>query len=302
MERKYYWLIGLFLTVVLVTHVIIFTPPVQGGDDCDRHCINYWVSGTDPPEQHANVKLSGVDPQFPCFYNTIGADEIVIEDSGYVIYHLTGGLPERIKYGGPPLELSDVEYNPYRLEFYKAGQRLLYTYFIVQGKRYCPTTTTSTPVSTTTVPNTSTTTTTDCVICLGDSQCCGDPDCCSHCCEKDKKCCGAGECCFEYEACCDGECCVRGEICSSSGQCVLYTGPWDCLLNSIYGEGSEEVELLRAFRDEVLSQSPVGQEIIELYYMWSPTIAKVMEEDEEFKENVKEMIDGMLELIVEEGK
>jgi hypothetical protein len=75
-----------------------------------------------------------------------------------------------------------------------------------------------------------------------------------------------------------------------------------CALSPLYGEGSEEVELLRAFRDEVLSQSPVGQEIIELYYMWSPTIAKIMEEDEEFKKNVKEIIDGMLELIVEEGK
>ena len=50
-------------------------------------------------------------------------------------------------------------------------------------------------------------------------------------------------------------------------------------------------------RDEILSQTPVGQEIIELYYHCSPTIVKVMEEDEEFKEEVKEMIDGVLGLI-----
>jgi hypothetical protein len=39
------------------------------------------------------------------------------------------------------------------------------------------------------------------------------------------------------------------------------------------------------------------QEIIELYYEWSPAVVKAMEVDEEFKENVKEMIDGVLLLI-----
>ena len=60
-----------------------------------------------------------------------------------------------------------------------------------------------------------------------------------------------------------------------------------------------EVELLRNFRDEVLSQSPVGQEIISLYYDLSPAIVKAMEEDAAFKEEVKEMVDGVLELITE---
>jgi hypothetical protein len=65
----------------------------------------------------------------------------------------------------------------------------------------------------------------------------------------------------------------------------------------VYGEDSEESEQLRAFRDEVLSQSPVGQVLIKLYYQWSPTIVKAMDEDEAYKEEVKEMIDGVLELI-----
>jgi hypothetical protein len=43
----------------------------------------------------------------------------------------------------------------------------------------------------------------------------------------------------------------------------------------------------------------IGQEIIKLYYQWSPVIVKVMEEDEEFKGGVKEMIDGVLMLIGE---
>ena len=50
----------------------------------------------------------------------------------------------------------------------------------------------------------------------------------------------------------------------------------------------------------MLSQTPVGQEIIELYYQWSPAIVKAMEEDEGFKQEVKELIDGVLLLIEDE--
>ena len=39
-----------------------------------------------------------------------------------------------------------------------------------------------------------------------------------------------------------------------------------------------------------------------IYYQWSPVIVKAMEEDEEFREEVKEMIDGILSLIREEVK
>lgn len=70
-----------------------------------------------------------------------------------------------------------------------------------------------------------------------------------------------------------------------------------CTTESIYGEYSEEAELLRYVRDNLLSQTPEGQEIIRLYYEWSPAIVKAMEEDEELKVRVKEMIDGVLQLI-----
>ncbi len=72
-----------------------------------------------------------------------------------------------------------------------------------------------------------------------------------------------------------------------------------CLAELLYGEHSQKTELMRNFRDKILSQTPEGQEIIRLYYQWSSVIVKVMEEDEEFKEDVKEMIDGVLELIAE---
>ena len=34
-----------------------------------------------------------------------------------------------------------------------------------------------------------------------------------------------------------------------------------------------------------------------VYYRWSPVIVSAMEEDETFKEEVKEMVDGVLGLI-----
>jgi hypothetical protein len=70
-----------------------------------------------------------------------------------------------------------------------------------------------------------------------------------------------------------------------------------CLSLKIYGEYSEEVELLRYIRDNILNKTPEGRELIKLYYQWSPLIVKAMEEDEEFKEDVKEVIDEVLGLV-----
>jgi hypothetical protein len=77
------------------------------------------------------------------------------------------------------------------------------------------------------------------------------------------------------------------------------TVPGLCPTEELYGENSEQTELLREFRDNVLRKSPEGRELIRLYYEWSPGIAKAMERDGEFREEVKEMIDGILPLIEE---
>ena len=74
-----------------------------------------------------------------------------------------------------------------------------------------------------------------------------------------------------------------------------------CPIALIYGKSSEETELLRDFRDNILQQTPDGREIIRLYYQWSPSIVKAMEE-EEFRKEVKGMIDGVLGLITEEAE
>ena len=70
-----------------------------------------------------------------------------------------------------------------------------------------------------------------------------------------------------------------------------------CPTEAIYGEYSPETEILRGYRDNILSKTSEGQEIIRLYYEWSPVIVKAMEKDEEFKEELEKIIDGVLLLI-----
>lgn len=73
-----------------------------------------------------------------------------------------------------------------------------------------------------------------------------------------------------------------------------------CLL--LYGEDSEETELLRYIRDNKLNQTSEGKELIKLYYQLSPMIVRAMENDEEFRKKLKEMIDGVLGLVMEEAE
>lgn len=75
-----------------------------------------------------------------------------------------------------------------------------------------------------------------------------------------------------------------------------------CPVEKIYGQYSKEAGFLRYVRKNILSHTPEGGEIIKLYYEWSPAIVKEMEEDEKFKEYVKEMIDGVLKLITAEAE
>jgi len=70
-----------------------------------------------------------------------------------------------------------------------------------------------------------------------------------------------------------------------------------CVAEAIYGEESEEVEYLKLVRDNLLSRTLEGRELIRLYYQWSPIIVKFMEHDEEFTNDVKDIIDEVLFVI-----
>jgi hypothetical protein len=71
-----------------------------------------------------------------------------------------------------------------------------------------------------------------------------------------------------------------------------------CPAVQLYGEGSREVEALRNFRDSVLNTTPEGQELIKLYYEWSPAIVKAMKGDAAFRAELKGMIDGILPMLI----
>ena len=75
---------------------------------------------------------------------------------------------------------------------------------------------------------------------------------------------------------------------------TIKEGTTPCPAESLYGKDSSEANLLRAFRNNSLSKTREGRELIKLYYQLSPIIVKAMETDENFKQAVKEMIDEIL--------
>jgi hypothetical protein len=72
-----------------------------------------------------------------------------------------------------------------------------------------------------------------------------------------------------------------------------------CLAEEIYGEYSEETELLRDFRNNALSRTPAGRKIIMIYYKCSPGIVKMINENEELKRTLKAVVDKVLPVIKE---
>ena len=72
-----------------------------------------------------------------------------------------------------------------------------------------------------------------------------------------------------------------------------------CLAEKIYGEYVEETELLRRVRDELLSKTDEGQEIIRLYYQWDALLAQALANNEAFTEEIKGLIDETLPVFEE---
>jgi hypothetical protein len=71
-----------------------------------------------------------------------------------------------------------------------------------------------------------------------------------------------------------------------------------CAVEEIYGESSAQAALLRQFRDGVLGTSPEGRAIIELYYRWSPLIARAVRDDDQLREEIKVLVGDMIDLII----
>jgi C1A family cysteine protease len=148
--------------------------------------------------------------------------------------------------------------------------------------------------------------------------------------------CGNSMCCpYFYPICCDdGYCYTYQEYCPSSGittttvsfgcpvdypvDCyngwccpadypycgtglrtgMCYTGPpGPCAAEVALDYDETRLAILRTFRDEVLSKTPEGQSLIKLYYEWSPAMARMIEQDEGYKQEIKGIIDGIVPMI-----
>jgi hypothetical protein len=89
---------------------------------------------------------------------------------------------------------------------------------------------------------------------------------------------------------------------SSSTSTTTTTLSGGCAPTALYGEDSEEVETLRQYRDEVLAGSPKGRMFIRLFYQLSPMVARRMEQDPEFRAQVKRFSDFVVEAIDGSGE
>ena len=64
-----------------------------------------------------------------------------------------------------------------------------------------------------------------------------------------------------------------------------------------YSRDDEETELLREYRDKVLSKSATGRQMIKTYYELSPAVAEVLQKNDTAKANVRRVLDSLMPAI-----
>ena len=72
-----------------------------------------------------------------------------------------------------------------------------------------------------------------------------------------------------------------------------------CVAETLYGEGSEETELLREYRDKVLSKSATGRQMIKTYYELSPAISEVLQKNDTARASARRVLDSLMPAIRE---
>jgi hypothetical protein len=78
---------------------------------------------------------------------------------------------------------------------------------------------------------------------------------------------------------------------------LINLSPSLCLVESLYGEDSENTEVLRKFRDTVLQKTTAGKGLIELYYTLSPLSVDLLHNDEDLRNQVKQLLDSSMPMI-----
>jgi hypothetical protein len=73
-----------------------------------------------------------------------------------------------------------------------------------------------------------------------------------------------------------------------------------CAATYALGKDDPRLKLLRAFRDQTLSSTPFGNQLIEAYYTISPLLVMAMHIDNQFKEQIKSLLDDIIMIITAE--
>ncbi len=79
-----------------------------------------------------------------------------------------------------------------------------------------------------------------------------------------------------------------------TGSCTLSA---DCPASSLLGGNDQQLEILRRFRDNVLTQSETGRMLIKLYYDYGQQLIPVLEANPALKEQGREILIKTLPLI-----
>jgi hypothetical protein len=91
------------------------------------------------------------------------------------------------------------------------------------------------------------------------------------------------------------------EVFNDGGTPTTIPDDGGCPITEIYGKDSEEVELLRQYRDAVLAKTPEGQKLLRLYYKWSPFMIQVVEDNEQVKIILQTAIDALFLPVRQKG-
>jgi hypothetical protein len=75
-----------------------------------------------------------------------------------------------------------------------------------------------------------------------------------------------------------------------------------CVAETVYGEHSEEIEVLREYRDKVLCKSATGRQMIKTYYELSPAVSEVLQKNDTARASARRVLDSLMPAIREKVK
>ncbi len=85
----------------------------------------------------------------------------------------------------------------------------------------------------------------------------------------------------------------------SAGTLVPATVASGCFASKILGDDSDEANILRDFRDEVLSGKETGQEMVNLYYQHAEEISSIIFKNPDIRAETKRLLSGIIPVITE---